>query len=67
MDLAVEKVTKEGENFQYITDKHSLIIAKCQLKLKSLVIEAGDLDPAEKRNSPLYPSWNRSTKFQKYY
>ena len=39
LELTVEKVTKEGEDFQSLTEKHSLIIAECQLNLK-----AGDLD-----------------------
>ena len=49
MELTVEKGTKEGEAFQALTEKHSLIIVKCQLKLKSLVIEAGDLDLVENK------------------
>ena len=39
LELTVEKVTKEGEDSQSLTENHSLIIAECQLKLK-----AGDLD-----------------------
>ena len=49
MKLAVEKGTKEGEAFQALTEKHSQVIANCQLKLKSLVIEAGNLDLVEKK------------------
>ena len=49
LELAVEKVTKEGEAFQFFTEKHSQIIYKCQLKLMSLVIEAGDLDLFEEK------------------
>ena len=30
--------------------KHSQVITECQLKIKSLVIEAGDLDLVEKYN-----------------
>ena len=65
MELAVEKRKKEGEDFQPPTEKHSQFIAKCQLKLKSLVIEAGDLDIVEKKKLSIIPSWNRSTAFQK--
>ena len=43
-ELDVEKGTKEGGSFQSLIEKHSIIIAECQLKLNSLVIEAGDLD-----------------------
>ena len=48
LELDVEKGTKEGEAFQSLSEKHSRVIAKCQLKLKSLVIEAGYLDIVEK-------------------
>ena len=44
LELPIEKGTKEGEAFQSLLDKHSQVLADCQLKLKSLVIEAGDLD-----------------------
>ena len=47
--LAVEKWTKEGKYFQALSDKHSEVITDCQLKLKSLVIESGDLDLVKKR------------------
>ena len=49
LDLAVEKGTKEGKAFQYLQEKHSLIIAECQLKLEYLVIESGDLNLVEKK------------------
>ena len=41
LDLSIEKRTKEGEDLQFIQDKHSEVLAGCQQKLKSLVIEAG--------------------------
>ena len=49
MDLSVEKRTKEGEAFQVLSDKHSQVTSECQLKLKPLVIESGDLDLVEKQ------------------
>ena len=49
LDLSVEKGTKEGEDFQALSKKHSQVLADCQLKLKSLVIEAGGLDLVEKK------------------
>ena len=49
LELSVEKGTKEGEAFQAIQEKHSQVLADCQLKLKSLVIEAGDIDPVKKK------------------
>ena len=61
LELSVEKVTKEGEDFQALSTKHSQVIYECQIKLKSLVIEAGDLDMVENRSSPLHPLWNQST------
>ena len=42
-DPSVEKGTKEGEAFQDLQEKHSQVLADCQLKLKSLVIEAGEI------------------------
>ena len=48
LELSVEKDTKEGEAFQYLSEKHSQILTDCQLKLKSLVITEGDLDLVEK-------------------
>ena len=48
LELSVEKGTKEGEAFQALQEKHSQVLADCQLKLKSLVIESGDLDLVEK-------------------
>ena len=65
LDLAVEKGTEEGKDFQFFSEKHSQVVAKCQLKLKSLVIEAGDHDIGEKISLLEYPSWNQSTTFQK--
>ena len=53
LELAVEKGTKYGEAFQDLTEKHSQCIAKCQLNLKSLVIEAEDIDLVIKKNSPI--------------
>ena len=50
MELDVEKGTKEGKDFQALSEKHSQVIAECQLKHKYLVIEAGDLDLVEKKN-----------------
>ena len=44
LELSVEKGTKEGEAFQALQEKHSQVLLECQLKLKSLVVEAGDLD-----------------------
>ena len=44
LDMAVEKGTKEVEAFQAHSEKHLQFITKCQWKLKSLVIEAGDLN-----------------------
>ena len=44
MELYVEKGTKEGEAFQALQEKHSQVLADCKKKLKSLVIEAGDID-----------------------
>ena len=49
LDLSVEKGMEEGEAFQAIQEKHSQVLADCQLKLKSLVIEAGDLDLVKKK------------------
>ena len=49
LDLSVEKGTKEGEAFQALQEKHSQVLADCQLQLKPLVIEAGDLGLFEKK------------------
>ena len=43
LELSAEKGTKEGEAFQALKEKHSQVLADCQLKLKSLVIEAGEI------------------------
>ena len=51
LELSVEKDTKEGEAFQGLQDKHSKVLTECQLKLKSLVIEAGDMDLADKKEA----------------
>ena len=40
LELSVEKGTKEIEAFQALQEKYSQVLADCQLKLKSLVIEA---------------------------
>ena len=50
MKLYAEKGTKEGKDFQTLKEKHSQVLADCQIKLKSLVIEAGNLDLVEKNN-----------------
>ena len=65
LDLTFEKGKKEGEDFQSLSEKHSQFIVKCQSKLKSLVIELGDLNTVYKISLPSYPLWNRSTAFQK--
>ena len=49
MELADEKGMKEGKAFQAITENNSQVIANCQLKLKSFVIEAGYLDLVGKK------------------
>ena len=50
MELDVEKGTKEGKDFQALSEKHSQVIAECHLKNKYFVIEAGYLDLVEKNN-----------------
>ena len=50
MELYVEKGTKEGEDFQALQEKHSQVLADCQLKINSLVIEAWNLDIVKKKN-----------------
>ena len=65
LELAVEKRTKECKYFQSLTNKHSQVIAECQLKLKYLVIEAGDLNLVGGEISPSHPSWNWSKTFKK--
>ena len=47
LELYVEKGTKEGEAFQALQEKHLQVLADCQKKPKSLVIEAGDIDLVE--------------------
>ena len=49
LELYVEKGTKEGEAFQDLQEKHSQVLVECQLQIKSLVVEAGDLDLIEKK------------------
>ena len=49
LELSVEKGTNEGEAFQDLQKKHSQLLADCQLKLKSLVIEAEDINLVEKK------------------
>ena len=49
LELSVKKGTTEVEAFQALQEKHSQILADCQLQLKFLVIEAGDLDLVEKK------------------
>ena len=50
LDLSIEKGTKEVEAFQALQENHSQVLAYCQLKLKSLVIETGDIDLVKKNN-----------------
>ena len=61
LELSVEKGTKEGEAFHALQENHSQVLIECQQKLKSLVIEAGDLDLIEKVSVPPFPSWSQST------
>ena len=49
LELSIEKGEKEGKAFQALQEKHSQLLADCQIKLKFLVIEAGDLDLVEKK------------------
>ena len=49
LEMAVEKVTKVGEAFQALSEKKSQVIAECKSPLKSLVIEAGDLNIIEQK------------------
>ena len=58
LELSVEKGMKEGKAFQDLQENHSQVLADCQLKLKSLVINAGDIDLVKKKVLPLYPSWS---------
>ena len=53
--LYAEKRTKEGEAFQTLSDKNSKLIAEWQLQLKSLVMEAGELNLAEKMKLAIIP------------
>ena len=55
LELAVKKVTKEGKAFQGFSENHSQVIAECQFTMKSLVIEAGDLDIIEKNKLDFIP------------
>ena len=48
-ELSVEKKTKEGKDFQALQDKHSQVLADCQIKLKSLVIKAGYIGLVKKK------------------
>ena len=62
LELSVEKGTKEVEAFQALQEKNTQVLIECQLQLKSLVVEAGDLDLiGKKRSLPLFPSWSQST------
>ena len=61
LQLSVEKGTKEGKAFQTLQDKHLQVFADCQKQLKSLVIEAGDINLVKKISSTLFPSWSQST------
>ena len=49
LEMAFERGMKEGEDFQYLYENNWQVIAECQLKLKSLVIESGDLNITEKK------------------
>ena len=48
LELSVKKGAKEGEAFQALQEKHSQVLADCQKKWKSLVIEAGDINLQKK-------------------
>ena len=48
LELSVEKGNKEREAFQALQENHSQILADCQKKWKSLVIEAGDINLQKK-------------------
>ena len=48
LDLSVEKGTKEGEAVQAFQENHLQVLADCQQKLKSLVIEAGHIELVKK-------------------
>ena len=50
LNLSVQKGTKEGEALQALQENHSQVPTDCQLQLKSLVIEAGDIYLVEKKN-----------------
>ena len=49
LELSVEKETKEGEDFQALQEMHSQVLTDCQQKLKSLVIEVGDINLVKKQ------------------
>ena len=49
LELYVEKGTKEGEAFQALQEKHLQVLADCQQTLKSLVIEAGEINLVKKK------------------
>ena len=51
LDLSVEKGTKEGKAFQALQEKHLQVLTACQQKLKSVVIEAGDIDLVKKKEA----------------
>ena len=48
LELSDEKGMKEGEAFQALQERHTQVLADCQLQLKPLVIEAEDLDLVKK-------------------
>ena len=48
LELSDEKGTKEGEAFQALQERHTQVLADCQLQLKPLVVEAEDLDLVKK-------------------
>ena len=49
LELSVKNGTKEGEAFKALQEKHLQVLTDCQKKLKSLVIEAGDIDLVGKK------------------
>ena len=49
LELSAEKGMKEGKAFQDLQENPSQVLTDCQLKLKSLVINAGDIDLVGKK------------------
>ena len=48
LELSDEKGKKKGEDFQALQDRHLQVLTDLQLKPKSLIIEAGDIDLVKK-------------------